>query len=339
MAGDDGRAWPGDRGGHVWPKDREAVSADGTRIRYTVLGDDGPWIVLCAGYLCPDNFWASLGPALAARHRVVVLNYRSVGASGDPRPPGYRTRNLQPSDYTIERMADDVVATLDAEGAREATAIGHSMGCQVALQVWRHDPDRVRSLVLVTGPYASPLHTFYGRSIGARLFPLAYHGLPLLPRPVQRLVGRSARLPIALPVARLLRALGPHTPAEDMALYLRHLGEVDPMVALKLARGMHEFDAGPWLPELDVPVLLLAGDRDTFSPPALAEAMLAAIPDAELALIREGTHAALIEFPDEIHDRIADFLHRRLGTPRVPRRGDPARITPSRVEAREVRPA
>ncbi|MTV26581.1 alpha/beta hydrolase [Nitriliruptoraceae bacterium ZYF776] len=339
MEGDGRRS--GDRGGHVWVKDRRAVAADGTEVAYTVLGDDpsAPWVVLCAGFMCPDNFWAHLAPALALDHRVIVLNYRSIGASSDPRPPGYRARNLHPDDYTMERVAGDVEATLDAEQVDEVVAIGHSMGCQVALQLWRQCGPRVRGLALVTGPYGSPLHTFYGVSLGARLFPLAYHGLPLLPRPVQRLLARAPRLPLAMPVARALRALGPHTPAEGMELYFHHFGEVDPMVALKFARGMHEADAGPWLSEVDVPTLILTGERDTFSPPQLGEAMLAALPDAELGLIHEGTHGALIEFPVEITDRVRDFLHRRLGAPERPAEGDPSRVTAPRVSARPVRPA
>lgn len=46
-------AWPGDRGGHVWPKDREVATEDGPRIRYTVLSADRdlPWLVLCPGFM------------------------------------------------------------------------------------------------------------------------------------------------------------------------------------------------------------------------------------------------------------------------------------------------
>ncbi|MEX1178496.1 MAG: alpha/beta hydrolase [Nitriliruptor sp.] len=330
-----------DRGGHVWDKDREATSADGTRVRYTVLAADSdlPWLVLCAGFMCPDNFWATLAPALTATHRVIVLNYRSIGASDDPRPPGYRTRHLKPEDYTIERMADDVQAVLEAEGAEGATVIGHSMGCQVALQLWRQAPDLVSSLSLVTGPYASPLHTFYGSKIGVHLFPFTYYGIPLLPRPVQRAITRLPRLPAAMAVARLLRALGPHTPDDGMDLYFQHFGEVDPLIILKIVRGMHEFDAGPWLSEVDVPVLILVGGRDTFCPPAIGEAMLAVLPDAELGVILEGTHGAPIEFPLEIADRIHDFLHRHLDRPALEPVGRPGCITPPRVVAHPVRPA
>jgi 3-oxoadipate enol-lactonase len=326
-------SWPGDRGGHVWPKDREAVAEDGARIRYTVLGEaeDTPPIVLCAGFMCPDNFWEVLAPALAARHRVAVLNYRGIGASTHPREPGYRARHLRPEDYTIERFAGDAAAVLDAEGLGGAVAIGHSMGCQVALQLWRARPDLVDGLVLVTGPYASPLHTFYGSKLGAYLFPFAELGVPLLPRPVQRQILRALKLPIAMPVARLVRALGPHTPARAMDRYFAHFANADALIVMKIARGMHDFDAGPWLHQVEAPVQVLVGSADTFSPPVLGEALLAALPDAELRTIDEGTHGALIEFPLEIHDAIADFLSVRFGAPATPPRGQPGRISAPRT--------
>jgi pimeloyl-ACP methyl ester carboxylesterase len=335
--GDAAPTWPGDRGGHVWVKDREAVSPDGARIRYTVLGDDGPWIVLCAGFMCPDNFWATLGPALAEHHRVVILNYRGMGASSDPRPGGYRARHLSSADYTIERMADDVQAVLLAEQAAEVATVGHSMGCQVALQLWRQAPDLVDTLHLVTGPYASPLHTFYGSKLGVYAFPFVYYGMPLLPRPMQRAVTRLPRLPIAMDVARLSRALGPLTPDGGMDLYFRHFGEVDPLVILKIIRGMHEFDAGAWLHEVDVPANLLVGGRDTFCPPRIGEVMLATLPDAELTVLPEATHGAPIEYPDEIHDRIVDLLHRRRGHPAIAPRGRPGSIEGPRTDTRAAR--
>lgn len=317
-------AWPGDRGGHVWAKDREVVAADGARIRYTVRGPDdptAPTIVLCAGFLCPDNFWEHLGAALMERHRVVVLNYRGVGASTDPRPGGYRARRLRSHDFTIERFADDVAAVCDAEGLTAVVALGHSMGCQVALALQHRRPELVAGLVLLTGPYASPLHTFYGTKLGVYLFPLAYLGVPLLPRPFAKRIGRILRTPLAMPGARVLRALGPVTPGEGMAGYFQHFGEVDPAVVLKIARGMHRFDASPWLGQVKVPTQVLVGGRDTFAPPEIGEELLARLPDAELVTLPEATHGAPIEFPDEIHDQIADFLHRRLGGPEVERRG------------------
>ena len=309
-------AWPGDRGGHLWPKDREAVAEDGARIRYTVRGETGPWVVLCAGFLCPDNFWRYLVPALEPRHRVVVLNYRGVGASTDPRPPGQRARNVTADDYTIERFAGDVRAVLEAEDATQVTALGHSMGCKVALDVWRQEraeggrPSRIAALVLVTGPYASPLKTFYDSDLMARLFPYLYAGISALPRPAQYAISRSLRLPVAMPAARLVKALGPQTPEEAMQGYFHHFGEVDPLITLKIAKGMHDFDAGPWLSEVDVPTQVIVGTEDRFSPPELGQHIVEAVPDAELVTVEGGTHGTIIEFPDQVNPAIEHFITR-----------------------------
>ncbi len=304
-----------DWGGHVWPKDRETTSPDGTTIRYTVVGaDDAPWIVLCAGFMCPDNFWQYLVPALQDRYRFAILNYRSVGASSHPRNKGYRARRLHSDDYTIPKMAQDVGAVIEAEAITDATVLGHSMGCQVAIEVHRQRPHDVGSLVLVTGPYASPLHTFYGSKIGVYLFPIAWVGLPLLPRPVQKAIPKVLRMPPAVSMwaARMIRALGPETPTEGMAGYFEHFSNGDPMIIMKVANGMHRYDGRDHLEDIDVPTLVLIGGRDNFTPPALGQFFVDHVPDCELRELPEGTHGAIIEFPDEVAELVDDFVTRKV---------------------------
>lgn len=312
-----------DRGGHLWPKDREAITDDDTAIRYTVLDQRDAAartapvrpIVLCAGFMCPDNFWAGIAPALAQQHPVVVLNYRGVGASGDPRPAGYRGMNLRARDYTITRLAGDVAVVLDAEGFTGCVAIGHSMGVEVALELWRTRPELVAALSLIAGPYRSPMHTFYGSDIGNALFPFVRYGLPLVPRPVQRQARKALLLPITLPAAKLIRALGPHTPDQDMRLYREHFARIDPMVALRTAQGMHDFDASPWLHTVTVPTQIVVGTRDAWTPPRVGEMMREVLPDARLLVLDGASHGAPIEFPDEIVADLRMMLAERLGWP------------------------
>lgn len=307
-------SWPGDRGGHVWPKDREVVTDDGVHVRYAVRGpDDAPVVVLCAGYLCPDNFWTYLAPDLARHHRVVMLNYRGVGASTLPRDPGLLGRNVRVEDFRVERIARDVIDVVDAEDIGSATFLGHSMGCQVALEVYRQlGPGRVDSLVLVTGPFASPFDTFYGSSLGSLVFPIVYRSLQLTPEPLVRLIPRLARVPGMLDVAQLIRATGPATPRGPMQPYLHHLANVDAGVALKVAQAMHRHDARDVLPEVEVPALVIVGERDTFTPPDIGRIFVDEMPDAELMSVEGGTHCALLEYPGEVNHDVLDFLGRRV---------------------------
>jgi pimeloyl-ACP methyl ester carboxylesterase len=301
-------AWP-DRGGHLWPKDRMVVTDDGTVVRYAVRGPVGaPWVVCCAGYLCPDNFWRDLGPDLARDHRVVILNYRGVGASSEA---GGLALPTDPAGYTMAKLAGDVSTVMDAEGARAATVVGHSMGVQVALALWRDRPELIGRLALIAGPYGSPLRTFYGTNLGSALFPLVSMTVPALPRSTSRVLMQALELPIMMPVARAIRALGPHTPDEGMLDYRRHMSRVDPRTAIWTARGMHDFDAEPWLGEVTVPTLVAVGSADTWSPATVGERAVELLCDAELLVVAGGSHALPIEFPDLLLAAI-----RRLGSAR-----------------------
>jgi pimeloyl-ACP methyl ester carboxylesterase len=291
-----------DRGGHLWPKDREVRRLDGTVVRYTVRGPAGaPMVVCCAGYLCPDNFWRDLAPDLVRDHRVVIVNYRGIGASseagGGSRPPNAEA-------YRLEHLADDVAAVLDAEAAARTTVVGHSMGVQVALALWQRRPDLVGRLALIAGPYGSPLKTFYGSSVAANVFPLASIAVPALPRSLVRPLMRALELPVTMPVARAIRALGPHTPDEGMRDYRWHLGQVDPRTAIWTARGMASFDADPWLRGLDLPVLIALGGADSWCPTSVGDALLERVPHAELMVVPEASHALPIEFPELLLPRI-----------------------------------
>jgi pimeloyl-ACP methyl ester carboxylesterase len=315
--------WP-DRGGHVWAKDRVATSSDGTRVAYAIRGPaDGPAVLLCAGFLCPDNFWRDLGPALARDHRVVMLNYRGVGASSEARgaalPPDARG-------YRLDLLAADVAAVADAEGLRDATVLGHSMGVQVALALWRARPDLVGRLALIAGPYASPLLTFYGSWVAAAVFPFVSIGVPALPRAVSGIAMRALELPITLPVARAVRALGPHTPDDGMRGYRWHLSQVDPRTAIWTARGMHAFDPTAWLGEVTAPTVVVVGSEDAWTPPDVGAQLVHLLPDAELTVLPEGSHGLPLEFPAEIEARLRALEARSADTVAAPAGAFPARL-------------
>jgi pimeloyl-ACP methyl ester carboxylesterase len=298
--------------GTLFPKDREVRSLDGTPIRYTSRGRGAPAVVLCAGFACPDSHWRYLVPALRRRGRVLVWDYRGVGASGLPRPSGFRTIRLRREDFRLDRYAEDLEAVLDHARVRRAVLLGHSMGTQVALEGYRRLPDRVAGLILVAGPYASPFHTMYGSDLGDRLFPLVRHGVPLVPPALLRLWGPLWRGPLPYPVAALLGSMGERADPEDMDGYFQHMARLDPLVLVKVAEGMHRHSAADVLPDVRVPALVVAGGRDPWTPPALARQMAEAMPDAELHVLGEASHSLPIEEPDALEALVLGWLAERF---------------------------
>jgi 3-oxoadipate enol-lactonase len=322
----------------LFERERETTAFDGTKLAYSVVGRKGPWVVLVPGFCCPDNFWKYLLPELSKRHRVLVYDLRGLGASGTPRAPGYRARNLKTSDFTIENHARDIAALLDAEGIDEASLIGHSMGGQIILEAYDQIPQRVSSLTLLTAPYESPTRTLYGRDLDAA-FRVLQAGIRALPRS-SILVWRAlflARPAFTHRMAQLMRALGPLAKAEDMAGYYRHMAFLDPLILMKMADAMREHSAVDILSTIKVPTLIVAGTADTFTPPRLAKAMHLAIPHSEILFLEDATHGAVIEYPDEVNAAVLSFLERHVGE--QPKLRSVSGAAPRKASARRRTPA
>jgi pimeloyl-ACP methyl ester carboxylesterase len=297
----------------VFERNRRVTAPDGTEIAYDVHGDRGPPVVLVPGFVCPDNFWRYLLPDLEGEYRVIALDLRGQGLSGFPREQGPRARNLSPEDFDFPRQVDDIKAVMDAEGVDQAALIGHSMGGQLALEVYRLLPERVSALVMLTAPFESPFRTFYGKDFNS-LFHVARRGIQLLPR-ASVLLWRAlllADLSLTHEIAKLTRALGSAARLEDMATYYRHLALLDPLVVMMMAESMRSHSADDLLPRISVPTLVVAGDKDMFTPITVARVMLKKIADSELALIEGAGHGAVIEKPMEVNEAILSFLERHI---------------------------
>jgi pimeloyl-ACP methyl ester carboxylesterase len=302
---------------HLFTKDRSARMSDGTPIAYTVRGTgaSGLTVVLANGWSCPDAYWAHVVPHLEGQgHRVVLPDTRGHGDSGLPRKPGYRCRNLRPDDLSLERIARDLVELCDHEHVSSAVFMGHSMGVQTILEVYRQAPARVRGLVCVAGPYENPMRTFYGEPYMDSLYPLARFAIQAAPRfllPAWRLMGYNHEL--GRRAAVMVRAAGPKVTTKALAPYISHLGSRDPLVMFMVIDSMRHHSAVDLLPHVGVPVLILAAEKDTFCPVACQERMHELTPGSELVVVPDATHCLPIEEPDIVNAEFDRFVGERLG--------------------------
>ena len=89
-----------------------------------------------------------------------------------------------------------------------------------------------------------------------------------------------------------------------------HLSQLDLRGYFALARDLLTHDASDLLERIDVPVLVVAGERDLFTPLARSRELASRIPDAELLILRQGSHAALVEQPELLALTLEKFLSR-----------------------------
>jgi pimeloyl-ACP methyl ester carboxylesterase len=200
---------------------------------------------------------------------------------------------------------------LDDAKVERAVLAGHSMGVQVALETYRRHTGRVVGLVLLCGAPSHPLRTFRGTATLEKVLPQVQRWVLRAPRAVNRLKRMLVPTKLAFDIASRLEINASLIEPGDFMPYLEGLARIDVrlFIAMLAEAGAHSAD--DVLPTIEVPVLVVAGDRDGFTPPDRSRAMAAAIPGAELLIVEDGSHTAPIERPALVGEIVQRFLTTR----------------------------
>ncbi|BBH16212.1 3-oxoadipate enol-lactonase [Nocardioides baekrokdamisoli] len=138
-----------------------------TRIRYEVSGSGAPLLVI-PGLGSDLRDMRDMVRRLSESFQVVVLDNRGAGRSDKPDEP-----------YSIQTMAADALAVLDAASIPSANVLGYSMGGRIGLELTLQHPERVARLILLASG-ARVIRTWQ-RNL---LFSISPH-LPIGPKPRQ----------------------------------------------------------------------------------------------------------------------------------------------------------
>lgn len=300
------------------PTSQFISARDGTRLfvreRPHPLDEGRPTAILCDGIACDGFIWKYLWDDLTTDMNVVHWHYRGHG------------RSARPADPSVIELVDhardlDAVRRMTA-GKGPVVLFGHSMGCQVALEAYRLHPEDVLGLVLICGSYGRITHTFRGTDVMAQLLPRVIEAVDKHTRVARGLWGHlppAVALRIALLTGEVDRV---SIQPEDLLPYMKHMVDIDLPMFLRMLRSAGEHTARDFLPKIDVPVLVLAGDRDTFTPTRYAEEMAALIPRSELHVL-SGTHVIPIERKDQVAELVRTFV-RKLRRSSAPPAVEPA---------------
>ena len=248
---------------------------DGAVTGARIAGARGAALIFVHGVGSTAAIWDAQLAAFSNDFRCAAIELRGNGAFADP----------DPSLITRAGFADDVLAVADALGFETFTLVGCSLGGVVAFELWKRVPRRFDAMAIV-GSFASyPDGDHYARTIcstveGAtdmRVFAEA----------------RAARL--GLPPERYRETV------EQMACK---------SVACYRASTVATWtgDYRELLSTIDVPVLVLYGERDAVAPAALSEEIAAGIPGAQLAVVENAGHVANADNPERFNDLLRQFL-------------------------------
>lgn len=261
-----------------------SVQNQGLPISFEAIGS-GPPIVLGHSFLCSGKMWREQVPALAETHRVLNLDLRGHGRSGEVAQP-----------FSLYDAVSDVVAVLDELGIEKAVWCGLSIGGMVALRAALTCPDRVGGLIL--------LDTDAGREAPLRKLRNNLMGLGT------RLLGVG---PFLSPIARFM--FGATTRQQNPTLvseWKREFAAVHiPSVLRGLDALMRRDSLLARLPRIHVPSLVLVGEEDRSLPPSLSRRIHDRLPDSRFVQIAAAGHLSALEQPAPVNEAILDFLAER----------------------------
>jgi pimeloyl-ACP methyl ester carboxylesterase len=249
----------------------------------------GPTVLLVHGFPLDHDMWLAQIGVLDEHARVIAPDLRGFGQStldtGDPE-----------REISMERYADDLAELLDAivpAVKQPVVLVGFSMGGYVAWQFVRKYPQRVRALVQCDTRAAADSEE-----------------------------ARAGRLKMAEKVGewgsgRIAEMMGPKLIAPqsfetkpDVVARVRAVVEgTSPDGIAAAQRGMAARpDMTGFLPQIQVPTLIIVGAEDVISPPSEMQAISDKIPNAKFVVIPDAGHMTTMENPCAVNQALLDFI-------------------------------
>jgi 3-oxoadipate enol-lactonase len=259
------------------------LSVAGRRIHYDLVGPPGAKTVCFAHALAADSgMWAEQVPALTA-HGLRVLRVDMRGHGGSAPPDG---------DATLDDLAGDIAAVIDALGIDRVHFVGLSIGGMIGQALALRQGRKVASLMLCESPPAS------------------------LPRVAQIWAPRIAAVQAANacePIAdgTMERWLSPAFKARDPGRWRQirdTVAATDPAGYLGGIHALSHFDFTKELPSLRMPALALYGEDDVASSAEENQRLAALIPGGRFVPFAGARHLPNVEAPERFNRILLDWL-------------------------------
>ncbi|MGW7451390.1 alpha/beta fold hydrolase [Streptomyces sp. NPDC054787] len=268
-------------------------------------------VVFCHGYCLSQDAWHFQRAALRGQVRAVYWDQRSHGRSA---------RGLAQADgepVTIEQLGRDLKAVIDAAAPEgPLVLVGHSMGGMTIMGFAEQFPELVRERVLgvaligtSSGRLGEVTYGLPAMSVGAvrKLLPGVLKALGSQVELVEK--GRRATADLFAGmikmysfgsrdvdpgVTRFAERLIEATPIDVVAEFFPVFQTHDKTAALRLFA--------------DLPVTVIAGDKDMITPPGHSAAIKEALPGAELVVLESTGHLMMLERPETVTRLLTGLL-------------------------------
>ena len=262
-----------------------AISSDGTRIHYEIIGrKSAPPVLMIQGLGADKHMWDMQRFVLATRYRVVAHDNRGAGRSDKPFGA-----------YTIEQMAADAIAVLDHAEIDNAHIVGASMGGVISQLVAVLYPERVRSLSLVCTSCSN--HQWRRDLIKTWGDIATDKGMGAMTAVAARWVIGPRSLRRLWPAVSWLGPISTSRPSHGFKGQVQAILDADDSMRDQLS-------------SIKVPTTVIVGNQDVLTPRGDSEEIADRIPTAELSVLSGAAHGLMIEHATTFNRVLGDFLSR-----------------------------
>ncbi len=258
---------------------------DGLKINYHLDGEAGPVILILNGIMMSTASWADFVPLYTGNdYRVLRVDFRDQGLSGS-----------YPKDYRIEVHVEDIVELLDYLEIKKVVPVGISYGGMVAMLMAIEYPEMVSSMVLA--------------NVVARVTPYLKAASQAWQEAADLKDGR-----------KFFRLAMPYIYSDHFYKHNQEFLESREEILAdvldekwlarfnRLAESSFDFDIEERLSEIEIPVLLVAGERDILTPLEKMKEIASRISDSRLLTINDAGHASCYEKMDEFNTAVLGHL-------------------------------
>jgi 3-oxoadipate enol-lactonase len=251
------------------------VSADWIAISYSDTGGSGPALVLIHGWPFNSSLWDPQVEAIAGRARLIAPDLMGFGASDAPDDPSH---------YSMSTFADQVRSVIDDARLDRVVLAGLSM--------WRRHREVIRALILADTRAEADTSESIAKRTAQQEQVRAEGTEPVAQGLLEGLLSETTRTGKPDVVARVLAVMD--NPPD---------GYVGGLEAMK-----RRADSTDDLTTIDVPTLVIVGERDAITPAAAARTMHEHVGGSQLVVVPEAGHISNLEGPAAFNGAVAAFL-------------------------------
>lgn len=241
---------------------------------------DGPVVLMAHSLGCNLHMWDPQMPALERDYQVIRLDMRGHGQSDVP-----------PGPYTLDELADDVIAVMDSQSITKAHWVGLSVGGMIGQSLLLRYPERFISAVLCDTASSQP--DTAGPLWDARIKTIEADGL-------RSIVDATMQRWFTAP------GLRSSNPAFDAVK--EQLANTSDKGYIACCHAIMKLNYIDQLENITVPVSLIVGAQDLATPVSGSEAMQIRLPNSQLNVLENASHISNVEQPDAFNAVLLSFL-------------------------------